>query len=137
QGLAALVALVRAALPGFPITIDPGEFRGAEYHTGVAFTLFARGVRGEICGGGRYQAASGEAATGLTIYMDSLGRALAEPPTRPRVFVPLGVARAEAAALRRDGWRTVAGLEDAVDARAEAGRLGCTHVYLGGQVTAV
>ncbi|CAN0558653.1 unnamed protein product, partial [Laminaria digitata] len=41
-------------LPDLTITVDPVENRGFEYHTGVAFTFFSRGERGEIGGGGRY-----------------------------------------------------------------------------------
>ncbi|MDD3444836.1 MAG: ATP phosphoribosyltransferase regulatory subunit, partial [Zavarzinia sp.] len=52
--LAGLVAAVRAADPAIVLTIDPGEYRAHEYHTGFGFTLFAAGVRGELGRGGRY-----------------------------------------------------------------------------------
>ncbi len=60
------------------ITIAPLERRGFEYQTGVSFTLFASGARGELGRGGRYDVAvSGKApetATGFTLYMDSILR---------------------------------------------------------------
>ncbi|WP_338016739.1 ATP phosphoribosyltransferase regulatory subunit [Oleomonas cavernae] len=48
--LAGLVAAVRAAGPSIALTIDPGEYRAHEYHTGFGFTLFAAGVRASWAG---------------------------------------------------------------------------------------
>ena len=39
--LSAFVSELRSVLPDATITIDPGEFRHFEYHTGLCFTLFA------------------------------------------------------------------------------------------------
>lgn len=55
------------------ITIDALEARGFEYQTGVSFTLFAKGARGELGRGGRYDA-GGESASGFTFYMDTILR---------------------------------------------------------------
>lgn len=60
-------------LDAMKITIDPLETRGFEYQTGVSFTLFAKGARGELGRGGRYDVA-GESATGFTFYMDTILR---------------------------------------------------------------
>lgn len=54
--LAEVVALVRAAAPGLKLTIDPVEYRGLEYQTGVSFTFYALDTRGELGRGGRYRA---------------------------------------------------------------------------------
>lgn len=58
------------------ITLDPLEHRGLEYHTGVSFSIFASGARGEIGSGGRYNIAgvkdAPETATGFTLYMDNI-----------------------------------------------------------------
>ncbi len=60
------------------ITVDPLERRGFEYQTGVSFTLFALGARGELGRGGRYDVTtaktSPETATGFTLYMDTILR---------------------------------------------------------------
>ena len=61
--LSEVVALVKDAAPEISITIDPVENRGFEYHTGVTFVLFARGVRGELGRGGRYLAGGGANGT--------------------------------------------------------------------------
>jgi ATP phosphoribosyltransferase regulatory subunit len=125
------------ALPDLTVTIDPVENRGFEYHTGVSFTIFSRGVRGEIGSGGHYIAGRGiagqreEPATGFTLYLDTILRALPDPAMPPRVFVPGGTAPADAAALRADGWITVSGLGDGDG--AEARRLGCTHIAEAGR----
>jgi ATP phosphoribosyltransferase regulatory subunit len=69
------------------ITIDPLERRGFEYQTGVSFTLFAIGARGEIGRGGRYDVAAqgkaAETATGFTLYMDTILRVI-PPIAEPR-----------------------------------------------------
>src|SRR3546814_7965599 len=84
----------------------PGEFRGFEYHTGIAFSLFARNVRGELGRGGRYTTPAGEPATGFTLYLDSVMRALPAQPVPPMVYLPHGTPRSTGAELRRQGHRS-------------------------------
>ncbi len=127
-------ALVEALAPdgsGFALTLDPGESRGFEYQSGISFSLFAGGVRGELGRGGRYRLSNGETATGFSLYLDSIMRAVPAPETAARLFLPLSGGNA-AAALRAEGWRVVGDLAGAADAEAEARRLGCTHLYLEG-----
>lgn len=129
-------------IPDLDITIDPVENRGFEYHTGVGFTIFSRGERGEIGSGGRYAATlngpetgndNGEAATGFTLYVDTIMRVLPEPQPAARLYVPFGATEeGDLAKLRGTGWTTVAGLDGEVDAAAEARRLGCTHIWASG-----
>jgi ATP phosphoribosyltransferase regulatory subunit len=129
-----VVALVQAAPPGLRLTVDPIEFRGYRYHTGVALTLFAPGRHEELGRGGRYFSADGEPATGITLYADAALRAAEKPAARRRVYVPAGTAAARARALRDEGFVTVAGLAGVADGAAEAQRLGCTHVLSDGEV---
>jgi ATP phosphoribosyltransferase regulatory subunit len=128
-----------AGLPGLAITVDPVENRGLEYHTGVSFTFYARDVRGELGRGGRYRTGNGEGepATGLTLYTDTILRAL--PPQGPprRLYVPVGTDAALAKRLRGEGWVTVAGLETVGDTAAEARRLNCGHRLEGATILAV
>jgi ATP phosphoribosyltransferase regulatory subunit len=136
--LVEVVGLVRAAAPQLLLTVDPVEHRGLEYHTGVSFALFARRVRSELGRGGRYlTGASGESSTGFSVYLDSLLRALPDPEPPRRLFLPLGTDPGEGAALRAQGWVTVAGLTPAADRRTEARRLGCTHCYGDGTIEAL
>jgi len=131
--LKAVFDRIRAEAPDLTVTIDPVESRGFEYHTGITFTVFASGVRGELGSGGRYRAADGtggEPATGVSLFMDSIGRAF-PPPKPPRMlFAPCGTAGTETTRLRADGWIVVTGLVMAADPTAEARRLGCTHIVV-------
>ena len=129
--LSEVIALLRRALPALTLTVDPSEARGFDYETGVSFTLFSRGVRGEIGRGGRYMASGEEPSTGFTLFMDTIVRALPAPKLARRVFLPAGTSADVAKKLRRQGWITVAGLHKAKDSRAEAKRLNCGHVWTG------
>ncbi|WP_420562246.1 ATP phosphoribosyltransferase regulatory subunit [Thalassobaculum sp.] len=137
--LTEVVELVTAVEPHLSITLDPAENRGFEYHTGIAFSLFARGVRAEMGRGGRYQPNHDPkgTATGFTLYLERVLQALPDPKRPQTVFVPHGTPRDQAAALRRDGRITVAGLTPAEDAEAEARRMGCTFILRDGQVAAL
>ena len=135
DSLFAVAALLHEAAPDLPVTVDPVEWRGFEYHTGTGFSLFAGGARAELGRGGRYAAGAAgtaEEATGCTLYADTLLRALPPPPAPRRVYLPHGTKRQVGARLRTEGWVTVAGLAPEEDAAAEAVRLGCGHVWQGG-----
>ncbi len=131
--------LVSAADPALDITLDAVENRGFEYHTGVTFTLFAQGVRGELGTGGRYLAGQGgqanddgEPATGVTLFLDSVLRALKAPAPSPKVYLPAGTPSTDVAILHGQGFRTLQGF-DGVDAKTEATRLGCSHLFDGAE----
>lgn len=131
-----VAALLREAAPALPLTVDPVEWRGFEYHSGTSFSLFAGGVRSELGRGGRYAVdeRAEEEAAGCTIYLDTLLRAVPPAAAPRRVYLPHATPRAEGARLREDGWVTIAGLAPEPDTAAEAARLGCSHVWRGGAV---
>jgi ATP phosphoribosyltransferase regulatory subunit len=135
--LAALVDCLGKDNGGLTLTIDPGESRGFEYQTGVSFSLFADGVRGELGRGGRYPLESGESAIGFTLYLDSLMRAAPERAAPKRLYLPFGAAGERARQLRAAGWATVQGLDAEADVEAEARRLTCGHMLHGDQVKAL
>jgi len=107
------------------LTLDPTERHGFEYQSWLGFTLYAEGARGALGRGGTYRlAATGEAATGFSLYPDALiAQSAAAEFAQDCVFLPLGADRDVAARLRSVGWRTVAALSDTDTAEA----LGCTH----------
>ena len=120
ENAAAVLAAIAVRAPGLRITLDPVEFRGFRYHTGVAFTLYGPGMSGELARGGRYVSQNDEPATGMSLYPDAVLRAAPAAEPRPRLFLPAG---ADGAAFRAQGFATVAALapEDTPQ------RLRCTH----------
>ncbi len=139
--LSALVDMLTERLPEMQITIDPCETHGFEYKTGIGFALFAKGGKGELGRGGRYQVSHPdghkEDATGFSVYLDSLMGAVAPISPIEKVYLPLGTSVAEGKKLREDGFRTIQGLTDGADSEKEALRLGCSHVYTEGAISAV
>lgn len=67
------------------LTIDLGETRGMDYHTGVTFEGFVSGLGGPVCSGGRYDSLAERygyqtPATGFTFDVLSLLQALERRP---------------------------------------------------------
>lgn len=143
NALAAVVAAVRAESPDLVLTVDPVENRGWEYHTGVTYTFFTKGVRGELGAGGRYVtddgsgASGGEHATGLTLFMDTLLRAVPSGNSSQRIFMPFGTSREAGQAFRDDGWVTVYGLETLENINGQAASQACSHVFEDGKAVPV
>jgi ATP phosphoribosyltransferase regulatory subunit len=141
--LKAAVRLVQAARPDLALTVDTVERRGFEYQKGLSFTIFARGVRGELGRGGRYLAGedlmegAGETATGVTLFTDTVLRALPFPAAEACAFAPFGTLPATVAALRGAGLVVREGFGPVADASAEARRLGCSHIVEGGKAVAL
>jgi ATP phosphoribosyltransferase regulatory subunit len=131
--LAETVAVLRAARPDLLLTIDPVEFRGYQYHTGICMTVFACGEQAELGRGGRYLCDS-EPATGITLYPDTIIRLAPPPKLRPRLYLPFGTPAADAVAARAQNFATINGLAPHPDPRAEALRLGCSHVFSDGKI---
>jgi ATP phosphoribosyltransferase regulatory subunit len=128
--LAQTVAAIRARAPALRLTVDPVEFRGFRYETGVSVTVYAPGRHEELGRGGRYVCGDAEPATGLTLYPDAILRVAPPRQPRVRVFVPFG---ADASGPRAEGYATVAALLPGGDDRAEATRLGCSHILRAGR----
>ena len=128
-GLREIAARVNGAAR---LTLDPSERHGFEYQSWFGFTLYADGVRGALGRGGTYRIrddAGGEPAIGFSLYPDPLIDAATGNEGRQAVFLPLGHDAEAAAKLRAEGWRAIAALSEADDAKA----LGCTHVLDGGK----
>lgn len=131
--LAETVGVLRAARPELKLTVDPVEFRGYQYHTGICMTVFAAGEQAELGRGGRYLCDS-EPATGITLYPDTITRFAPRPQLRPRLYLPHGTKAEDAAAARTRNFATINGLAPHPDPRVEACRLGCSHVFSDGQI---
>jgi ATP phosphoribosyltransferase regulatory subunit len=136
--LAEVVALVAAAEPELPVTLDVVDYRGLEYQTGVSFSVFALEGRQELARGGRYSAGYpedgvSEPATGFTLYMDAVLAASEPVPVRPRLYLPAGTGWADAAPWQIKGYAVVRAVGPADDVRKEAKRVGCTHALIEGE----
>jgi ATP phosphoribosyltransferase regulatory subunit len=130
--LAAAVAAVRARARTLRLTIDPVEFRGFRYETGISVTIYAPDRHEELGRGGRYVCGEAEPATGLTVFPDAVLRAVPPRAARQRLYVPLGADQDEAARMRRLGYAAIAGLSPERDPVEEARRLECSHILRNG-----
>lgn len=136
--LAEVVNLIHAADPDLPLTIDPVEYRGLEYQTGVSFSVFALRGRQELARGGRYSAGYpedgvSEPATGFTVYMDAVLAASEPPAERPRLYLPLGTPWSDVPTWQAKGYVVVRAVVAAGDPRTEAKRLRCGHALIDGE----
>lgn len=131
---------ISSARPDASITIDPVENRGFEYHSGVTFAFFSMHSRGELGRGGRYQTNFGktvEQATGLTLFMDTILKALPIRPVKDMVLMPLETIDADAKKLRAEGWVAIRQLDGDASPETEAKRLGCSHVLINGKASKI
>ncbi|MDX2101799.1 MAG: ATP phosphoribosyltransferase regulatory subunit [Alphaproteobacteria bacterium] len=138
--LSQAIGALREAVPEVQLTVDPVEHRGFEYYSGIGFTLFARGVTGELGRGGRYLAGPEghlEPATGFSLFMDPIMAALPAAPAPRRLLLPYGTPHAQAESLREDGWITLAALDRTANPEDEAHRLGCSHVMVADGIVAL
>ncbi len=139
--LAKLLDRLKQVAPELHVTVDPGEYSGFEFQTGIGFSLFVKGVRGELGRGGRYMveggAADSEPATGFSLYLDSLMRALPDMADLKYIYCPFGTNMADLSDLRAQGYRTICGLEAAADDMAEAQRLMCRYIWQSGKITQI
>ncbi len=135
--LAETVAAIGVVAPGLRLTLDPIEFRGWRYHTGMCVTVYAAGRHEELGRGGRYLGGNNEPACGLTLRTEALLRAAPPRATRMRLLLTDGVDAALAARLRAAGYATVAARGAIGDPVAEARRLACTHILRGDTPVAI
>lgn len=129
DALDALVALVPADVR---VTLDPTERHGFEYQSWFGFSLFSAHTSGEIARGGSYRLGD-EPAVGFSAYIDPLVDAGLAQGERRRLFLPLGTLPQKAAALRAEGWVTVAALSDSDTADAQI----CSHILSNGRPLAL
>lgn len=142
ERLAATVTALRHVKPDLCLTVDPVEFRGWKYHTGVCVTLFAVGRAEELGRGGRYLSNENEPACGLTFRPDVLFRAIPPAQAMRRIYLAPDAQPQAAARLRAEGCATLAALPPEAPYRAgpehdraEARRLGCSHILSGATCT--
>ena len=125
DGLAQVAASVAGAAS---LTLDPTERHGFEYQSWLGFSIFAAGAREEIGRGGTYavvhENGRDEPAVGFSLYADAILDAGLAASERRRLFLPFGTPADRGAALRAEGWVTVAALEAGDTPQAQL----CSHV---------
>jgi len=126
--LDALDALVAILPADVRVTLDPTERHGFEYQSWFGFSLFSAHCSGEIARGGCYRLGE-EPAIGFSAYIDPLIDAGLGQGERRRLFLPLGTLPSKAAALRAEGWVTVAALSEEDTAEAQI----CSHILSNGR----
>ena len=109
-GVRAVAEAMQDRHPKAEILLDPAELRGFDYHSGLSFVLYAKGIRGELGRGGLYPACSSPAA-GFTLYMDTILRALPAPVRPEKVRVAADADAGEVARRRAAGEVIVADLD--------------------------
>ncbi|MFT8895625.1 MAG: ATP phosphoribosyltransferase regulatory subunit [Acetobacter sp.] len=130
-------AAIRARVPGCQVTVDPVEFRGWKYHTGVCVSVYALGSSEELGRGGRYLCNDDEPACGLTLRPNAVFRVAPRRAQPQRVYLPFGTDEAVGRKLRDKGHVTVAGLAPAGSEEEEARRLACSFVSRDGTLVPV
>ncbi|MDF7674071.1 ATP phosphoribosyltransferase regulatory subunit [Acetobacteraceae bacterium ESL0709] len=125
------VAALKKRLPSLRLTIDPVDFRGWRYHTGLCVTVFALKSRDELGRGGRYLAGD-EPACGLTLHPEALLKVAPLPLRRPRCLVPSGLAHETLSTLHKEGFATIEALGEAHLSAEVARRLRCSHLWHNG-----
>jgi ATP phosphoribosyltransferase regulatory subunit len=132
--LARVVSRLKDNCPQIAFTLDPLEYRGFDYHQGIGFSIFARGLRHELGRGGRYRTER-DNATGFTLYVTHLLQLLAPQKERKRILVPQDTPADTVGKLRGEGWVTLMSLAD--NPREEAQLLGCSHLFAQGKAEAL
>ena len=110
NGVRTVAGAMQDRHPKAEILLDPAELRGFDYHTGLSFVLYAKGIRGELGRGGLYPAGD-EQAAGFTLYMDTILRSLPAPTRPEKVRVTADADSVEVARRRAAGEVIVADLD--------------------------
>ena len=87
------------------LSLDAIEYRGLDYHQGISFSIFAKGLRHELGRGGRYMV-EGESATGFTIYVTHLLPLLPESPKKKQILIADGTSIEQVKELQAQGFAT-------------------------------
>ena len=123
---------LKDAYPHLPVTLDPLESRGFDYHTGVGFSIFAKGLRGEIARGGSYLTGFGEPATGLSVYMERVLKGLPELSSTLHIYIPIDISKQTMLYYIDRGRSVISGRYKSGDKMAfeEAKKLNCAFIVL-------
>ncbi len=113
------------------ISIDLFEMqKNKKYYDGIKFTFFAKGVRGEIAGGGRYNLKYGnnsETAIGYTCYMDTILRASSFINKNKKILIPFNTKTKTKKKLIGMGFSLFKSFNDKLDLKSESKKFGIKY----------
>ncbi len=116
------------------INIDLFEIqKNKKYYEGIKFNFFAKGVRGEIAGGGRYKLKYGknsEEATGYTCYMDTILRASSFENKNKMILVPFNINDKLKKILIKKGFSLFKTFEEKSDLKLQSKKFGIKYFLL-------
>ena len=78
---------------------------------------------------------SGGSATGLTLFMDSILKAVPSGSNAKKFFVPADMNTADKRRFRDEGWTILTGLSMVPDDPERACRLGCSNLAVDAKIT--
>ena len=107
--------------------------KNKNYYKGIKFTFFAKDVRGEIAGGGRYNLKYGnnsETAIGYTCYMDTLLRSSSLINKNKRILIPFNTSDKIKKKLINKGYSLFKSFEDNIDFKNQAKKFGIKYYLM-------
>ncbi|PIR39012.1 MAG: ATP phosphoribosyltransferase regulatory subunit [Alphaproteobacteria bacterium CG11_big_fil_rev_8_21_14_0_20_39_49] len=127
-----VINIVKDKLPDVQISIDPLGAGRFSYHSGIGFSIFAKGAKAELGRGGRYKIDEDSGGIGATLYVNELFRLLPRPVPKEKVLIPFDTGAAKIESLQKEGYVIVHSLEHGEDMKKTAQYLGCS-CYLDGK----
>ena len=113
------------------INIDLFEIeKNKKYYKGIKFTFFAKGVRGEIAGGGRYNLKyenNSETAIGYTCYMDSILRASSFENKNKKILIPFNTDNKTKNLLIKKGFTLFKSFDDKTELKLQSKNFGIKY----------
>ncbi len=113
------------------VNIDLFELqKNKKYYQGIKFTFFAKGVRGEIAGGGRYNLKyenNEETAIGYTCYMDSILRASSFENKNKKILIPFDTDNKTKNTLIQRGFTIFKVFDEIIDLKSETKKFGIKY----------
>ncbi len=104
--------------------------KNKKYYQGIKFTFFAKGVRGEIAGGGRYNLNyenNSETAIGYTCYMDTILRASSFENKNKKILIPFNIDMKIKNALIKKGFTLFKSFDEKIDLKLQSKRFGIKY----------
>ena len=68
--LLSIAKMIKENFKYINIIIDPLETNLYNYHDGMTFTIYSKGIKDSVARGGTYKTLTGEQATGISIYTE-------------------------------------------------------------------